>query len=67
MWAYLPVGPLERQIRRGSQGVSWEELLKEPSRESYLPLAGNRREPLLVKSSIKQRELPDNQKIPVFM
>ena len=34
MWAYLPVGPLERQLRKGNQGGFWEEVRIEPSRES---------------------------------
>lgn len=27
-WAYLPVGPLERQFREGIQGGFWEEVHK---------------------------------------
>jgi hypothetical protein len=27
-WAYLPVGPLERQLREGIQGGFWEEVRK---------------------------------------
>jgi hypothetical protein len=30
MWAYLPVGPLERQFREGYQGGFWEEVPKNP-------------------------------------
>jgi hypothetical protein len=30
MWAYLPVGPLERQLRKGNQGGFWEEVPKNP-------------------------------------
>jgi hypothetical protein len=29
-WAYLPVGPLERQLRKGDQGGIWEEVPKNP-------------------------------------
>jgi hypothetical protein len=41
IWAYLPVGPLERQIREGSQGGNWRRGSEEPSRKSYLALAGH--------------------------
>jgi hypothetical protein len=30
MWAYLPVGPLERQFWEGYQGGFWEEVPKNP-------------------------------------
>jgi hypothetical protein len=30
IWAYLPVGPLERQLRKGYQGGFWEEVPKNP-------------------------------------
>jgi hypothetical protein len=30
MWAYLPVGPLERHIWEGNQGGFWEEVPKNP-------------------------------------
>ena len=30
MWAYLPVGPLERQFWEGNQGGFWEEVPKNP-------------------------------------
>jgi hypothetical protein len=30
MWAYLPVGPLERQFREGYQGGIREEVPKNP-------------------------------------
>jgi hypothetical protein len=30
IWAYLPVGPLERQSREGIQGGFWEEVPKNP-------------------------------------
>ena len=36
IWAYLPVGPLERQIRKGSQGGIWEEVPKNPQERVVL-------------------------------
>ena len=48
IWAYLPVGPLERQIRRGYQGRCWEEVRKEPSRESYFQRWDILGKPLLI-------------------
>ncbi len=30
IWAYLPVGPLERQFWEGNQGGYWEEVPKNP-------------------------------------
>jgi hypothetical protein len=30
MWAYLPVGPLERHFWEGNQGGLWEEVPKNP-------------------------------------
>jgi hypothetical protein len=38
-WAYLPVGPLERQFRKGDQGGFWEEVRKNP-RERVLRFFG---------------------------
>jgi hypothetical protein len=42
MWAYLPVGPLERQLWEGNQGGILGRGSEEPSREScFLSLAGH--------------------------
>jgi hypothetical protein len=41
IWAYLPVGPLERQFWEGYQGRYWEGVRKEPSSESFLSLVGH--------------------------
>ncbi|SPE18167.1 hypothetical protein SBA5_140034 [Candidatus Sulfotelmatomonas gaucii] len=30
VWAYLPVGPLERHFWKGNQGGFWEEVPKNP-------------------------------------
>ena len=49
MWAYLPVGPLERQFWEGDQGGILGRGSEEPSRESCcLALAGHLGKPLLI-------------------
>jgi hypothetical protein len=37
-WAYLPVGPFERQLREGIQGGVWEEVREDPQKgvETFL-------------------------------
>ena len=39
-WAYLPVGPLERQLREGIQGGYWEEVHKWTLEKDVKPFFG---------------------------
>ena len=49
IWAYLPVGPLERHFGEGNQGGFLRRGSEEPSRESCrIALAGHLGLPLLV-------------------
>jgi hypothetical protein len=66
-WAYLPVGPLARQFREGDQGVSWEEVRKEPSIENDFLGWDIMGKPRLGESRMEQDKLSDNQKIPAVL
>ena len=51
MWAYLPVGLLERQFREGNQGGFWEEVPKNPQERVVAFLWwGHLGKPLLITS-----------------
>jgi hypothetical protein len=39
-WAYLPVGPIERQFREGIQGGVWEEVHKWTLKKELKPFLG---------------------------
>jgi hypothetical protein len=47
-WAYLPVGPLERQFREGVQGGFWEEVPKNPQERVVVLWWENMGKPLLI-------------------